>query len=201
VAVHADHHGIGDPVVAVVVLVEVMRRFKEAIDLAGFVDRVNETLDGRPVEELRTSISKELDRFSGTVEQAFGDIEKWVTERASPAKAQEIVQPGAPSLEVSPLEPEPVATGKAETERDAKDPAAAALLDRQAKELAELEEKLAVARDRLEARIAGKPKDVRDGLTDSFNAAAKDARDDKAAQHAEELRKLREEQAREREDR
>ena len=185
VAVHADHHAAGDPLLATMVLVDVMRRFKEAIDLAGFVNRVNETLDGHPLEDFRASISRELDKFSDTVEQAFGDIEKWVTERASPEKAREITQPDVRALEVSPLEPEPVATGKGETERDGKDAAAAALQDRQAKELAEMEEKLTAARDRLEARTADKPKDVRDGLIDSFNAAAKDARDDKGAQHVE----------------
>jgi hypothetical protein len=102
---------------------------------------------------------------------------------------------------VSPPEPDLVATGKGETERYAKDPAEAALQDRQAKERAELEEKLTAAQDRLEARIADKPKDVQNDLRDHFNTAAKDARADKAAKHAEELRKLREEQTREREDR
>jgi hypothetical protein len=201
VEVHADHHGIGDPVIAVMVVVDVMRRVKEAVDIAGFVKQVNESLDGRPLEELRASISGELGKFSDKAEQAFGDFEKWVMERVSPEKAQEIPQPGAPALEASPLEPGRAPTGKGEAERDGKDLETAALKDKQAKELAELEEKLTAARDRLEARNADKPKDVRDSLVDTFNAAAKDARDDKAAQHAEELRKLKEEQDRDRDDR
>jgi hypothetical protein len=173
VAVHADHAAHGDPFVAILVFADLMRRFKDAIDVVGFVNRVNETLDGRPLEELRTSISKELDKFSDTVEQAFVDVQERITELASPDRA----------------------------EPDAKDPAAIALHERQATERAELDQKLASGQERLEARIADKPEEIRKGLRDSFNEAAKDARDEQATQHAEERGKLREEQERDPQDR
>jgi hypothetical protein len=173
VAVHADHAAHGDPFVAILVFADLMRRFKDAIDVVGFVNRVNETLDGRPLEELRTSISKELDKFSDTVEQAFVDVQERITELVSPDRA----------------------------EPDAKDPAAIALDERQTTERAELDQKLATGRDRLEARIADQPEEIRKGLRDSFNEAAKDARDEQATQHAEERGKLREEQERDPQDR
>ena len=212
VAVHADHAAHGDPFVAILVYADLMRRFKDAIDVAGLVNRMNEMLDG-PLEELRTSISRELDKFSDTVEQAFADVQERITELASPEKdlevvqpdapAQEVIQPDVPAQEVTRPWQEPVAPEKAQgkAEPDAKDPAAIALHERQATERAELDQKLATGRERLEARIADKPEDVRKGLRDSFNEAAGGARDQQATQHAEERRKLREEQERDPQDR
>jgi hypothetical protein len=192
VSVHAADatHG-GDAFVGILVFADLMRQFKDAIDTADLANRLNEALDGRPLEELRTSISRELDKFSDTVEKAFANIQERITELVSPEKAQEVVQPDAPAQE--PLAPEK-AQDKAEP--DARDPAEIALQEKQKTERSELDQKLATGRDRLEARIADKPEDVRKGLRDSFNGAAKDARDEQAAQHAEELRKLKEQQER-----
>jgi hypothetical protein len=192
VSVHAADatHG-GDAFVGILVFADLMRQFKDAIDTADLANRLNEALDGRPLEELRTSISRELDKFSDSVEKAFANIQERITELVSPEKAQEVAQPDAPAQE--PLAPEK-AQDKAEP--DARDPAEIALQEKQKTERSELDQKLATGRDRLEARIADKPEDVRKGLRDSFNGAAKDARDEQAAQHAEELRNLKEQQER-----
>jgi hypothetical protein len=210
VAVHSDHAAQGDPFVAILVFADLMRRFQDAVDVAGMVNRVNDMLDGRPLEALRTGIAKELEKFSDTVEQALDDVQQRITELVSRDKTPEVVQPDAPAQEVThpgqePVAPaqepsrpqqEAVAPEKAQdkAEPDAHDPAAVALEEKQTRERAELDQKLTAGRERLEARIADKPTDVRDGLRDSFNAAAKDARAEQATQHAEEHRKLKEQE-------
>jgi hypothetical protein len=216
VEVHAAHPYAGIDVIASISVAAVIEKLANvAGTVADLADKYIKMVGEKNFEADRARIAEGFSEIAGRVGQAIEDIEQWVKEQASPEKTQEMEPPDAPAQEVAPpekepevpekepeapaqklsppeKEPEAPAQAQAKTAPDPHDPAVAAIHERQAAERAELEQKLATGRDRLEARLEDKPEDVRKGLRDSFNEAAKDARDQKAAQHAEELRKLKE---------